>query len=76
VHLLRLTNSSDTYEGVPEAQRAHRIADQLFTELTGEPVETILKLFWPDPGLPEIVERWIGRYEPDVVFMRASMGEP
>lgn len=73
MRLLRLTNSSDTYEGVPEVQRAHRIADDLFTELTGEPVEPVLKLFWPDASLPDVVERWVARYEPDVVFMRASM---
>jgi hypothetical protein len=58
---------------VPGAERAHRIADELFTELTGEPVEPVLKLFWPEPGLPDIVDRWIARYQPDVVFMRTSM---
>jgi hypothetical protein len=73
VRLLRLTNSSDTFEGVPEARRATRIAEDVFTELTGEPIETVLKLFWPEPGLPEIVERWIDRYQPDVVFLRTSM---
>jgi hypothetical protein len=73
MRLLRLTNSSDTFEGVPEPQRATRVAEDVFTELTGEPIETVLKLFWPEPGLPDIVDRWIARYQPDVVFMRTSM---
>ena len=41
-------------------------------ELAGEPVETVVKVFWPTPDLPDIVERWIDRFEPDVIFIRAA----
>lgn len=52
--------------------RGHSICDRLVTDITGEPVETTLKVFWPGPGLPEVAERWAERFKPDVFFMRCS----
>ena len=72
VRILRLTNSSDIQDSVPPDLRASAVAERVVAEATGEPVETIVRVFWPDDGLPDVVERWIDRYQPDIFFMRAS----
>lgn len=70
--ILRLTNSNDVLESIPAHLRAAAIADDVVHSLTGERPETISRVIWPGPELPAIVARWIERYEPDLVFMRAS----
>jgi hypothetical protein len=72
VRVLRLTNSNDVQASIPEALRASVIAERTAAELIGEPVETELRVFWPGPTLPGILEKWLDRYNPDMVFMRAS----
>jgi len=72
MRILRLTNSSDVLATVPEHLRASRIAENVVAELTGEAVETEMRVFWPTEDLPEVVDRWIGRFEPDVLFIRAA----
>ncbi len=72
MRILRLTNSSDVLATVPEHLRATRIAENVVAELTGEAVETEMRVFWPTPDLPDVVERWIARFEPDVLFIRAA----
>lgn len=72
VRILRLTNSSDVVGSIPSEQRASAICDRIIEEVTGEPVETTVRVFWPAPQLPEIVDGWLQRYEPDVLFVRAS----
>lgn len=42
------------------------------TEAMGEPVEVFARQIWPDPGLPETVERWIAREDPDVVVYQVN----
>ena len=59
-------------EVIPPARRAGAVAQRLIEERLGEPVETINRVIWPDPELPEIVERWLDRYLPDVVHLRAA----
>ncbi|MBI5946841.1 MAG: SGNH/GDSL hydrolase family protein [Chloroflexi bacterium] len=72
MRILRLTNSSDLLPSVPEHLRSTRIAESVVAELTGEPVDTAVRVFWPTEELPDIVERWIDRFEPDVLFIRAA----
>lgn len=72
MRVLRLTNSSDFAPGVPAALGSAAIAEEAVVRATGEQVETVMRVFWPSPALPGIVERWLARYEPDVVFIRAS----
>lgn len=72
MRLLRLTNSNDLSPGVPEAQRAPAITERIIAAATGEPVETMNRVIWPGPELPDIVAGWIERFSPDVVLMRAS----
>lgn len=72
VRILRLTNSSDIQASIPLEQRASAVCDRLVEQLTGEAVETTVRVFWPAPQLPEVVDGWIERYRPDVLFVRTS----
>ncbi len=46
------------------------IAGQLLEAQIGEPVELIGRMVWPSDDLPGIVDRWMARYEPDVVMFK------
>ncbi|MCC6382893.1 MAG: hypothetical protein IT304_10320, partial [Dehalococcoidia bacterium] len=72
IHLLRLCNSNDTYAGVPEQLRAGAIASDLLAAAAGEPVDTVSRVIWPDPTLPDLVDRWLDRYQPDVVSLKIN----
>ncbi|MBA4179188.1 MAG: hypothetical protein C0506_01230 [Anaerolinea sp.] len=72
MRILRLTNSDDMNEAIPAALRAPALAERVIAERLGEPVETLARVIWPDPELPEIVESWLDRYQPDAVFMRTA----
>lgn len=70
--ILRLTNSSDVHPGVLPEERSPAVAERMVSEAIGGPVETVVKGLWPTPAFPEVLERWIGELEPDVVFIRLS----
>lgn len=72
MRILRLTNSNDVNDEVPAELRSTTVAERIVAARLREPVETTVRIVWPDPELPQIVESWLNRYEPDVVFMRAS----
>lgn len=72
MRILRLTNSDDLNETIPAELRAPALATKVIEERMGEPVETIARVIWPDPELPDIVESWLDRYQPDCVFMRTA----
>ena len=44
----------------------------MITEITGEPVETILKPIWPAENLPDLLDGWVRKYEPDLVLLVIS----
>jgi hypothetical protein len=71
VRILRLTNSNDMLADLPPEQMGAAIAEQVVRERTGEPVETVTRVVWPSSALPGILEGWLDRYQPDVVFLRA-----
>lgn len=70
--ILRLTNSSDLYPGIPPERRSPAVAERLIASATGESVETIQKAMWPTPEFPDVVQRWMEQHQPDVVFFRLS----
>jgi hypothetical protein len=69
VRILRLSHSGDTYREVPEQQRSRALVAAAIEAATGEPVETIHRVLWPSPELPDLVDGWIARYRPDVVLL-------
>lgn len=70
--VLRLTNSSDVHPGVPEELRAPAVAARFIEKATGEPVETIQKALWPTASFPDVLERWMEQFSPDVILFRLS----
>lgn len=69
VTILRLTHSSDFDEAIPEAQRATSVAQRTFSEISGVEATTVAKTAWPARELPAILDRWVDRYQPDIVFL-------
>jgi hypothetical protein len=72
MRVLRFGNSDDTNEGVPESARAWFVAQQCLAEACGEPVETALKAIWPGRELPGLVDEWLDRHDPDLVFLKIT----
>lgn len=69
MRLLRLTNSYDTDPAIAKADNKKTVVERLFQEATGEPIETTVRVIWPDPVLPELVDKWMTCYRPDVVLL-------
>lgn len=72
MRILRLSTSDDLRPELPESGRIHRLVEQAFAAETGEPVETLIRVIWPTPGLADVIDRWLESYDPDVVFFRVS----
>lgn len=73
VRVLQLTNSDPFHDtGVPDADRSHRIAERMLATASGEPVETILRVIWPSAALPDIVDRWMTQYSPNLVILHVN----
>ncbi|MCC6387351.1 MAG: hypothetical protein IT302_08220 [Dehalococcoidia bacterium] len=70
--ILRLTNSDDFNERVPEAERATVVAERVFTAETGEAAHTVSKVMWPTPPFPVHLDRWLDETKPDVVVIRLA----
>ncbi len=72
MRMLRVGTSEDTEMDVPAGERGYQIAERLLAEAAGEPVETILKRGWPSAELPDIFDRWLDEYDPDIVFFKVN----
>jgi len=72
VKVLRLGNSNDRALDLPEHLRSWRIAEAALAEAAGEPVETVIREIWPSDGLPDLIDGWIRRYQPDLVFLKQN----
>ena len=68
--LLWLGNSDDLVGDLPDAQRAGPLVAERFRQELGEDVELTVKAIWPTADLPDLVDRWMERYEPDLVLVR------
>ena len=72
MRILRLTNSNDFAGDVSDSDRSYRAVEAAMEAAFGEPVETIRKVIWPADDLPDIVERWVGEYRPDIVLLKPN----
>jgi hypothetical protein len=72
VRLLFLGNSDDLNPETPEEQRAPHLCAQFLSEATGQPCEVIARVIWPSPDLPDLLDRWLDRYEPDLVLFKIT----
>lgn len=72
MRLLRLTNSNDTNANVSRDVNKAAVGERFLSAAVGEPVETTIRTIWPSPDLPGLIDKWIRRYEPDMVFFLVS----
>jgi len=70
--VLWLSNSEDVSPDVPEEKRSWRLAAGMVQTVTGEEIEVVPRVIWPDPKLPEIIDGWMARYEPDLVLFKVN----
>ena len=69
MRILRLGNSIDAISTVPDEGRAYRLVERMFLDRTGEPARTFFKRIEPRPSMPQIMDRWIVEFEPDVILL-------
>lgn len=67
--VLFLGNSSEVYGKLDPADRRTSRAAQSLEEAFGEPVEMLTRTVWPTPALPATVEKWMGEFQPDMVYL-------
>lgn len=72
IRVLRLGNSNDTFGGVAEKDRAGSVAEGILARETGEEVETIVRRIWPTDRLPELIDKWLDEYKPDLVMLKVN----
>lgn len=72
INLLRLGSSNDVFAGVPEDLRAGAVAARILGSAAGETVETVSRVIWPGPELPDLLDRWLDRYRADVVALKIN----
>ena len=69
MRILRITNSDDLNPSVPESLRSPAVAERILAEATGESSETVVRIIWPGPTLPGLIDEWIVRYQPDLILL-------
>ncbi len=72
MRILRLAASDEDQGRVAPGSQSHEVAAALLREATGEDVETTIRNLWPDDGLPDLVDRWMERYQPDLVLLKVN----
>jgi len=72
VKLLRLGNSYDVDPNIAAGENKASVADRVLAEGSGEHVETTIRVIWPEAGLPDLIEKWLDRYQPDVAMLVVS----
>ncbi|MBI5948479.1 MAG: hypothetical protein HY875_10095 [Chloroflexi bacterium] len=71
--VLRLGNSNEFSDGVPEEDRAAAVAERILAEGTGLEVQTVRKKIWPTDRLPGLVDEWMDEYQPDLVYLKLNV---
>lgn len=69
MQILWLSTSNDINPRIPEDQRAPAVAKRRLEQATGLSFDVEVRKMWPTPDLPPRVDRWLDRYEPDIVFI-------
>lgn len=72
VRVLRLGNSYDIDPNIPKDENKVTVSDRILGEGSDETVETTVRTIWPDPALPDLIDKWLDRYRPEVVLLVVS----
>ena len=70
--LLWLGTSNDAGTYLPDSQRAPQLAAAELGRLLETDVEVVARGSWPTRRLPSVVESWVERYQPDLVFLKVT----
>ncbi len=70
--ILWLSNSEDVSPEIPEEQRSWRLAAGMVETAIGDTIEIVPRVIWPDPKLPDIIDGWLERYDPDLVLFKVN----
>lgn len=69
---MRLSSSAETDGTTSSDARSRSVVERILEEGLGVPVHTTTRRVWPQPKLPEVVDAWLDRYEPDLVYVKGS----
>jgi hypothetical protein len=69
MRVLRLSNSADWYGNVPDDHRSPALAARALAEVSGQPVESMTREIWPNAALADVLDGWLAKHRPDVVFL-------
>ncbi len=72
MRVLRLATSDEAPGRLSPGESAADVAARMLEAASGEPVETVMRAPWPAPGLPDLVDKWMRQYEPDMVLLKAN----
>ncbi len=67
--ILMLGSSNERDDWFQGGKRRHEFLRDRMAEEFGEPVEVIAKSTWPDAQLLPVVETWLERYKPDLLYI-------
>lgn len=70
--ILWLSNSNDTRANLMEGARRPELMAKMLEQEIARPVTLVTKPIWPSEALPEIIERWIAREDPDIVWLNTA----
>lgn len=69
MRVLLLGNSNDGGDWLDGGRKRHEIVRDRLAETYGEPVEVITKAIWPRPGIAAVVDGWVEKYKPDIIYL-------
>jgi hypothetical protein len=69
MRVLRLGNSYDTDPNIAADANKASVADGILGEGSGEAIETTIRTIWPQKQLPDLIDTWLDRYQPNVVLL-------
>lgn len=72
MRILRLATSDEAPGRLSPGESAADVAASMLETASGEAVETVMRAPWPAPGLPDLVDKWMRQYEPDMVLLKAN----
>lgn len=70
--ILWLSSSNDNRANVAQGARRPELMSAMLQEAIARPVTVVTKPIWPSEELPEIIERWMVREEPDIVWFSTA----
>lgn len=70
--VLLLGSSNDEGQWFAGGKKRHELAAERLEADLGEPVEFIVKSIWPNENIASVVEGWMRKYRPDVVYLNTG----